>query len=144
MIARPETHIDPTQIRDRIELALPIVGDGPVVMLNMLRFRAVADYSESPELAPESPISGEEAYARYMAAAEPRSKTRGNEILLSGKSGPFLIGPEGERWDMILLVRWPNLKMLAASGSDKEYLAFVGHRTAAIEDSRLLPILQST
>jgi len=31
---------------------------GEVVMLNMLRFRDVADYSESPELAPDTPISG--------------------------------------------------------------------------------------
>ncbi len=141
MIAATETKID-AALRDRVELLLPIIGDGPVVMLNMLRFRAVADYSEYPQLTPETPISGKEAYARYLAAVEPRFKARGNEILFSGKSGPLLIGPREERWDMILLVRWPNLKMLAASGTDKEYLALVGHRTAALEDSRLLPIVQ--
>jgi len=31
---------------------------GPVVMLNLLRFRAVADYSATPGLAPDAPISG--------------------------------------------------------------------------------------
>ena len=36
--------------------------DGPLVMLNLLRFREIADYSGSPELAPVQPISGEKAY----------------------------------------------------------------------------------
>lgn len=38
---------------------------GEIVMLNMLRFREVANYSASPALAPERPIAGEEAYRRY-------------------------------------------------------------------------------
>ena len=32
---------------------------GEVVMLNLLRFRDVADYSANPELMPSGPISGE-------------------------------------------------------------------------------------
>src|SRR6201999_2058856 len=39
---------------------------GPVTMLNLLRFRAVADYAANPELAPERPISGAEAFHRYI------------------------------------------------------------------------------
>jgi hypothetical protein len=38
---------------------------GEIVMLNMLRFREVADYSASPELAPKQLIAGQEAYRRY-------------------------------------------------------------------------------
>jgi len=41
---------------------------GPVVMLNLLRFRAIADYSASPELAPSLPISGAAAFDRYVIA----------------------------------------------------------------------------
>lgn len=64
---------------------------GPVVMLNLLRFCAVADYTASPQLAPAVPISGREAF-----------------------------------------IAW---------NSDAAYLAGIGHRTAAIEDSRLLPTI---
>ena len=35
---------------------------GAVVMLNLLRFRALADYAAHPELAPAAPISGAAAY----------------------------------------------------------------------------------
>jgi hypothetical protein len=39
---------------------------GPVTMLNLLRFRAPADYSATPHLAPLEPIDGATAYQRYM------------------------------------------------------------------------------
>ncbi len=32
--------------------------EGPVAMLNLVRFREVADYSDYPDLAPDEPISG--------------------------------------------------------------------------------------
>lgn len=39
---------------------------GEVVMLNLLRFRDVADYSANPELMPSQPISGAETYQKYI------------------------------------------------------------------------------
>jgi uncharacterized protein (DUF1330 family) len=137
-----DAHIDVGAVVDRIDEALPIVGTGPVVMLNLLRFRKIADYSQSPELAPAAPISGEAAYMKYLALTEPRMKARGGAVLYLGKSGPFVIGPHDEKWDMVLLAQWPSLKSLAASPSDPAYLAIAGHRTAALEDSRLLPSVQ--
>ncbi len=133
-------HIDMASMTARVDAAQAVVGDGPVVMLNMLRFREIADYSLSPELAPATPISGAQAYRLDLAAVEPRMKARGGGILFLGESGPFLLGPAEERWDMILLASWPALSMLAASPADQAYRAIEGHRTAALEDSRLLPM----
>ena len=39
---------------------------GPVTMLNLLRFRDMVDYSANPELDPNEPISGIEAYQKYI------------------------------------------------------------------------------
>jgi hypothetical protein len=58
-----------------------------------------------------------------------------------GRGGPFLIGPSDERWDAALLVRQRSVADFMAFASDNEYLAGVGHRTAALEDSRLLPLV---
>jgi hypothetical protein len=44
---------------------------GPVVMLNLLRFREQADYSSFPELAPATPISGSAAYDHYVRHTMP-------------------------------------------------------------------------
>ncbi len=116
--------------------------EGPVVMLNLLRFREVADYSRSPHLAPASPVSGEEAYRRYAAHTMPLLQRAGSEVLLVGKSRPPLIGPTDERWDLVLLVRHRSAQAFLAFATDEAYLAGEGHRTAALADSRLLPITE--
>ena len=53
------SHIEPTQDAGRRFVQQGL--SGPVVMLNLLRFRAVADYSADPDLAPAQPVSGAEA-----------------------------------------------------------------------------------
>jgi len=41
-------------------------------MLNLLRFREVADYRATPALAPPAPISGADAFQRYIDHTLPR------------------------------------------------------------------------
>jgi hypothetical protein len=41
---------------------------------------------------------------------------------------------------MAMLVRQHSVESFMAFGTHKAYLAGLGHRTAAIEDSRLLPL----
>ncbi|MGH6878823.1 MAG: DUF1330 domain-containing protein [Rhizomicrobium sp.] len=132
------TYLEPTQDSVRAMFARRIVG--PVVMLNLLRFRAVADYSAHLELAPESPVSGAEAFDRYIAHTLPFLTRSGGELLFLGKGGPFVIGPPAERWDCIMLVRQKSVESFLAFAGNASYMAGLGHRTAAVEDSRLLPI----
>ena len=110
-------------------------------MLNLLRFRPVADYSATPDLAPASPISGETAYRLYMEHTLPHLKRSGGEVLFFGKGGEFLIGPSDERWDAAMLVRQTNVASFLEFASNQEYLSGIGHRLAALEDSRLLPLI---
>lgn len=113
---------------------------GSVVMLNLLRFRAVADYSATPGLAPAEAISGSEAFQRYIEHTLPYLRESGGEMLFLGHGGYFLIGPSNERWDMAMLVRQESVASFMAFASHEAYLAGIGHRTAALEDSRLLPL----
>lgn len=117
--------------------------EGPVVMLNLLRFRAVADYSAHPELAPDEPISGAAAYQRYMDHTYPYLQASGGEVIFYGTGGPFLIGPAAERWDAAMLVRQQSLAAFLAFSTNAAYLAGMGHRVAALEDSRLLPLVEA-
>jgi uncharacterized protein (DUF1330 family) len=113
---------------------------GELVMLNLLRFRDTADYSKSPELAPETPISGREAYALYIAHALPHLKATGGDVLFLGEGGNFLIGPAGERWDRVALIHHRTIADFLKFATNKDYLAGAGHRIAALADSRLLPL----
>lgn len=115
---------------------------GEVVMLNLLRLREIADYAATPQLAPDEPISGAQAFERYIAHSEPYLEASGGKLLFIGEGGPFFIGPEGERWDRAMLVRQSSVQNFLAFASHEGYLSGYGHRLAAIEDSRLLPLVQ--
>ena len=115
---------------------------GAVMMLNLLRFREVADYSASPELAPPEPISGREAYQKYIDLTLPFLTATGGGIALLGDGGRYLIGPQDERWDLVMLIRQNSLQDFLSFSSNEAYQVVLGHRTAALEDSRLLPVVE--
>lgn len=133
-------HIEPSRDAGRALMMRGLAG--PVVMLNLLRFRELADYSASPELAPPDPISGAVAFDRYIAHTRPFLARSGGELLFVGDGGSFLIGPAEERWDRAMLVRQSSVHAFIAFAEDADYLAGLGHRTAAVEDSRLLPLVE--
>jgi len=136
-----ESYLEVTQEAGAALFARNIAGE--VVMLNLLRFRDVADYSANPELEPRDPISGEEAYQRYLEHTLPLLRESGGDLAFLGKGGKYLIGPQEEQWDLVMLVRQKSLADFMAFASNEEYLAGLGHRTAALKDSRLLPLVES-
>ncbi len=135
-----EKHLTPTQAAGRDFIMRQISGS--VVMLNLLRFREIADYSETPELAPTEPISGQQAYQLYIQHTLPHLEKSGGEVVFMGNGGNFLIGPPNERWDAVLLIRQKSVESFMAFAQDEAYLKGMGHRTAALEDSRLLPLVE--
>ena len=133
------TYLDPTD-----ETAMALFSrqiDGPLTMLNLLRLRDTADYTDFPELAPDAPITGREAYDRYVAHTLPYLESSGGELLYLGDGGNYFIGPEGEGWDIAMLVRQASVDDFLAFATNEAYLAGVGHRTAAVCDSRILPLI---
>jgi hypothetical protein len=134
-----QTYLEPTQEQGRAFFTRGIAGS--VVMLNLLRFRPRADYSAAPALMPGAPISGEQGYRRYMDHTLPFLEASGGELLFYGRGGDFLIGPSIERWDAAMLVRQSSVGSFLAFAANQDYLAGMAHRTAALEDSRLLPLI---
>lgn len=132
------TYLDPTDATAMALFSRHI--DGPVVMLNLLRFRATADYSEHPALAPQTPISGRAAYDRYIEHTLPHLTATGGRLLYLGEGGDYLIGPEREGWDMAMLVEQASVEAFMAFAANVDYLAGIGHRVAAVRDSRILPL----
>ena len=135
-----EKYLMPTQEAGRNFVMRQIQGS--VVMLNLLQFHKIADYSLIPELMPKTPISGKEAYQLYIEHALPFLTKSGGEILFMGEGGDFLIGPTNERWDAVLLIKQNNINSFLAFEADQDYMKGIGHRTAALADSRLLPTIE--
>ncbi|MEM7469540.1 MAG: DUF1330 domain-containing protein, partial [Pseudomonadota bacterium] len=108
-------------------------------MLNLLRFKGIADYPNHPN---EATCSGAEAYQRYSERAVPLIEKFDARVVFSGPALASVIGPTDEHWDKVLLVEYPSIKTFIDMASSAEYAQFAYHRTAAVEDSRLIPIQQ--
>lgn len=113
---------------------------GTIVMLNLLRFKEVADYTGLASIKPEMELSGKDAYELYMKLTMPFLQEAGSKLLFSGECDFFAIGPDNVRWDMVLLVEHQSVQKFMEFARNEAYLKIAGHRTAALEDSRLLPI----
>ena len=113
---------------------------GPIIMLNLLSFKEIADYSAAPELAPIKSISGKQAYDLYMKFTLPFIKEAGSELVFMGKAHSLLIGPMDEKWDLMLLVKHRSASEFLKFAQNPDYLSIAHHRTAALSDSRLLPL----
>jgi uncharacterized protein (DUF1330 family) len=92
--------------------------DGPVVMLNLLRFR---------------PGGGAEDYARYGAAALPFLTKAGATVRYLGDGAATVIGPDA--WDEVVLVEYPTVQAFFEMTGDPDYPSDL--RTGALADSRL-------
>ena len=105
---------------------------GPVVMLNLLRFRDQATGIDAAE-----GITGEEAYARYGTEVTRFLERAGGRVLLALTPQESVIGPQGE-WDLVLAVQYPSRAAFLGMIADPEYLPVHGHRAAGVADSRLI------
>lgn len=108
---------------------------GPIRMLNLLRFRARAEYPDGFDAAP---CSGAEAYGRYSKRVEGFVAEVGGKLAWKSTVAASLIAPDGEAWDLVLLVEYPSREAFGAMLRNPAYQAAVPHRTAALADSRLI------
>ncbi|WP_333863771.1 hypothetical protein [Sphingobacterium sp.] len=113
---------------------------GPIVNLNLIQLREIADYADFPEIAPVKEISGYDAFMRYIQLTKPFVEKSGGEILFIGNGERFLIGPDTEKWDICMLIKQKSVMDFFAFEQNPAYMQIIGHRIAAISDSRLLPL----
>ena len=113
---------------------------GPVVMINLIRFRDTAEYAAGFEA---EPCTGREAYKRYSALAFPQIQSVDGRMVFFGQVQATVIAPDGEEWDEAFLVEYPSRAVMLEVLSRPEYRAIIPHRTAALLDSRLIAVQPS-
>jgi uncharacterized protein (DUF1330 family) len=121
-------YVDPE--RDQFEAFKALPRDEPIMMLNLLRFRAKAAYADGRD------VTGAEAYAAYGRDSAPVFRRVGGEIIWRGWPDVMLIGPADERWDLAFIARYPTAGAFLEMVTDPQYREAVKHRQAAVLDSR--------
>jgi uncharacterized protein (DUF1330 family) len=86
---------------------------GPVVMVNLMRFR---------ERSLDGDGSGWDAYLRYSALTVPMIKARGGTLLWTGDAKAVALGrQDGNQWDYLALVYYPSVAVFIDMMTSADY-----------------------
>jgi uncharacterized protein (DUF1330 family) len=96
---------------------------GPVVMLNLLRFKD----------------GGRDSYAEYGRAIGPFLDAVGGSLVYSGTCSTPVVAPDEHEWDAILLVRYPSRQAFCEMVANPEYQKITHLRTEALSEAVLQP-----
>lgn len=102
--------------------------DGPVVMVNLLKFREQAAYPDGRD----ADISGQEAYMRYGVEVAKIVAKLGGRMLFGAAVDGLMIGKCEELWDQVALVEYPSRAAFMEMVMSPEYRAIEVHREAGL------------
>lgn len=116
---------------------------GPVVMVNLLRY-ATAASTDHPGAAadtstPTTTEAGSAAYARYGSAFLELLAEVGGRIVWSGTPVCTLIGDDGvDTWDQVVLVEYPSRDAFITATSNQRYREASADRSRGLAATVLL------
>ena len=113
-----------------VEFLRSLPDTGPVVMVNLVRFR---------ERSRDGDGSGWDAYVRYSRADAPLLKRVGGTILWAGHVEGVAVGDLGDgRWDWVVVVWYPSRSAFLSMMTSPQYAIANIDRNNAIEDHVIL------
>lgn len=113
--------VEPTQ--EQLAEIMALAGtdaDGPIVMLNLNRYR---DRGE---------------YLKYAAVAERVLAEVGGSVMWHADALATVIGDETDRWHEVIAVRYPSRRAFVALATHPDCLAAREHRVGGLERAALV------
>lgn len=117
---------DPDQLQRLRQEAAP---DGPIVMVNLLKFRDKAVYPDGRE----AELSGREAYMRYGREVAKLILAMGGRIVFAGDVTFLTLGVVEDLWDEVALAEYPSRAEFLRMTMSPEWRAIEVHREAGLE-----------
>ncbi len=113
---------------ERIDEMMQPGPDGPIYMVNLLKFKDKAEYEDGRE----TDLTGFEAYQLYGRAVSRIIRDYGGEIQFAANVTFLSLGQVEELWDEIAIAKYPNRGALLAMSSSPEWREAAVHRTAGL------------
>lgn len=104
-------------------------ADGPIVMVNLLKFRDRAHYPDGSD----AHLSGRDAYVRYARAVAGLVESVGGKVLFAGAVTSLTLGRVDELWDEVALAEYPSRADFLRMMMSPELRAIEVHRAAGLE-----------
>jgi uncharacterized protein (DUF1330 family) len=109
-------------------------SDGPIVMVNLLKFKDKAVYKDGRA----DDASGREAYERYGQEMLKFVTSQGGRVLFVGPVKSLVIGTVEELWDVVALVEYPSSAAFAKIAMSPEVAKIGVHREAGLAGQLLI------
>lgn len=122
--------INQEQLRRMVEI--DPADDGPFHMINLIKFREKAVYTDGRE----TDLTGREADALY--APFEFLQAIGAEIAFVGEVETNLISVEGTQWEQVGIVKYPSRALFFQMTQDEEFMARAIHKDAGVEKSLVM------
>ena len=102
--------------------------EGPIYMLNLLKFKETAEYADGRE----TDLSGAEVYAIYGQEVIQHLQKVGGAPMFSAGVERLMLGEVEELWDAAAIAMYPSRKAMLEMISSPEYQASALHREAGL------------
>ncbi len=102
--------------------------DGPIYMVNLLKFKEKAEYPDGRE----SDLTGERAYAIYGEAVSQLLIEFGGAATFSANVERLMLGEVEELWDKIAIAMYPSRGAMLAMMQSPEMQEIAIHRAAGL------------
>jgi uncharacterized protein (DUF1330 family) len=125
------------RVYPRFEQIAPLTSaspDGPIAMVNLLKFRERAEYADGRS----DDVSGREAFMRYIASMRPIVEGAGGRFLFSGDVEALVMGEVDELWDAVGIAEYPSRAAFHRIATSPEVQAIGVHREAGLAGQLLI------
>ncbi len=119
------TPSDPKQIEEMMAEG----PEGPIYMVNLLKFRNKAEYADGRE----TNLTGREAYNIYAKEVTKLVEKFGGKAVFWGDTTALLLGQVDELWDEVAIVSYPSRADLWKMSTSPEWQAIGVHRQAGLK-----------
>jgi uncharacterized protein (DUF1330 family) len=123
-----EVHNAVTPTAEQIEGFLAPDATGPIYMLNLLKFKAHAEYEDGRETS----LSGREAYALYAAEVAKVITQVGGKLTFAADVARLMLGEVEELWDQVGIAMYPSRAAMFQMIQLPKYAEISVHRTAGL------------
>ncbi len=113
---------------ERLQEMMEPGPDGPIYMVNLLKFKDKAEYEDGRE----TDLTGREAYQLYGAAVSQIIQDYGGRVFFAADVTFLSLGQVEELWDEVAIAMYPARGDLLAMSSSEEWQAAAVHRTAGL------------
>jgi uncharacterized protein (DUF1330 family) len=114
--------------KEQIKGFMEPVSEGPICMVNLLKFKDKAAYEDGRE----TDLTGREAYALYEEGVKKLLQKIGGGIGFEGDVERLALGEVEELWDVVALAVWPSRGAMFKVMQSPEMQAISLHRSAGL------------